>query len=146
MFPNADSVSNANQKTNIKNNIGKSYIFDFKTGDFELQDGKLIFSDENTALKIWIEKVLRTEKNRYVIYDNTAYGCQLEDLIIGSNFPVAFIESELRREIEDALTQHPKIIGISDFYMERLPSSVKVDFRVVLINGESFEQEVAFGG
>ena len=144
MFPNADSVSNANQKNDI-NNIGKSYIFDFKNGDFELQDGKLIFSNESAALKIWIEKILLTEKSRYIIYDNTPYGCQLEDLIIGSNFPVAFIESELRREIEDALTQHPKINGISDFYMERLPNSLKVDFRVVLVNGESFEQEVALG-
>ena len=145
MFPNAVSVSTLDSASAVKNNMGKSYIFDFKNGDFELQDGKLIFSDESTALKIWIQKVLRTEKNRYVIYENTAYGCQLEDLIIGSNFPVAFIESELRREVEDALTQHPKISGISDFYMERLSNSVKVDFRVVLINGESFEQGVAFG-
>ena len=55
----------------------KSYLFDFDRGDFVVRDGKLIECDGIDAIKVWIEKILRTEKGRYPIYDNTEYGCHL---------------------------------------------------------------------
>lgn len=44
-----------------------------------MRDGKLVECDGIDAIKVWIEKILRTEKNRYKIYDGTDYGCQIED-------------------------------------------------------------------
>lgn len=69
---------------------GKSYLYDFEKGDFVIRDGKLIECDGIEALKVWIEKILRTEKGRYQIYDGTSYGCQLEDLIIGNSYAIEF--------------------------------------------------------
>ena len=72
MFPNSNDIMLDN-KTQTSSGT-KSYLFDFTTGDFVVRDGKLIECDGISAIKVWIEKILRTEKGRYLIYDNTEYG------------------------------------------------------------------------
>ena len=79
MFPNSTGVTLNNET--ISSNGTKSYLFDFDSGDFVVRDGKLIECDGIDSIKVWIEKILRTEKVRYNIYNNTEYGCHLEDLI-----------------------------------------------------------------
>lgn len=108
----------------------KTYLFDFNRGDFVLRDGKLVECDGIEAVKVWIEKIIRTEKNRYSIYVGTQYGCHLEDLIIGNNYTASFVESELKREIEEALLQNPMIISLSGFVLERDKGSITVTAEV----------------
>jgi phage baseplate assembly protein W len=109
---------------------GKSFLFDFTAGDFVISDGKLIECEGIDAIKVWIEKILRTEKGRFRIYNDTDYGCRTEDLIVGSNYPIAFIEAELKREVEDALLQNPNILSVSNFNIERTASGITVSMEV----------------
>ena len=109
---------------------GKSFLFDFTAGEFVIRDGKLVECDGIEAIKIWVEKILRTEKGRFAIYSGTDYGCHLEDLIVGSNFSAAFIESELRREVTDSLMQNPQIKNISNFEVIRGTNSITVSMEV----------------
>ena len=146
MFPNATGISILEERAIIKNNMGKSFLFDFSKGDFELQDGQPVISDEETSIKVWIEKILRTEKNRYKIYDGTVYGCQIEDLIIGNNYPASFVESELQREVSEAILQHPKISSIADFQINRLINSAEVTFSVILKTGAVIQEGVVLDG
>jgi hypothetical protein len=118
---------------------GKSFLFDFATGDFVLMDGRLAEADQTTALKIWIEKVLRTELNRFQIYDGKNYGVMVEDLV-GQSLPFSFVESEIRREINNSLLQHPLINSVSNFVIERTGSKLNVSFVV----NNSIGQEVSF--
>jgi len=141
MFPQTTDLPNALQTENAVV-VGNSFLFDFSIGDFVLQDGKVIIANDETAMRGWIEKILRTEKDRYSIYENTEYGISIEDLLVGSNYSLEFAESELRREIEDALIQHPQIIGISNFSIERTTSGANVIFTVVLKDGTTFGNEV----
>ena len=110
--------------------VGKSFLFDFTAGEFVIRDGKLVECDGMEAIKTWIEKILRTEKGRFAIYSGTDYGCHLEDLIVGSNFSAAFIESELKREVADSLLQNPQITGISNFEIMRGTNSITVSMEV----------------
>ena len=110
--------------------LGKSFLFDFTSDEFVIRDGKLVECDGMEAIKIWIEKILRTEKDRFAIYSDTDYGCHLEDLIVGSNFSAAFIESELRREVTDSLMQNPQIKNISNFEVIRGTNSITVSMEV----------------
>lgn len=126
--------------------VGKSFLFDFTAGEFVVRDGRLVVADDTTAIKVWIEKILRTEKGRYAIYEGLSYGTSIEDLIIGTNYNIAFTESELKREIEEALLRHPQISGISNFILTREVSGVTAEFTVVLDNGEIVQSEVSLGG
>ena len=130
MFPNSTDIT-INNETQILSGT-KSYIFDFTTGDFVVRDGKLIECDGISAIKVWIEKILRTEKGRYPIYDNTEYCCHLEDLIIGNSYTAEFIEAELKREIEDALKQNSRITSVTNFKISRNKNAITVTLEVVL--------------
>ncbi len=130
MFPNSTDIT-INNESNTSSGT-KSYMFDFENGDFVVRDGKLIECDGIDAIKVWIEKILRTEKDRYKIYDNTEYGCHLEDLIIGNSYTAEFIEAELKREIEDALKQNPRITSVTNFNIIRNKNAITVTLEVVL--------------
>ena len=130
MFPNSTDIMISNE--NKASNGTKSYLFDFDSGDFIVRDGKLVECDGIDAIKIWIEKILRTEKGRYTIYADTEYGCHLEDLIIGNSYTVEFIEAELKREIEDALKQNPQITSVTNVQIIRSKHSITVTLEVVL--------------
>lgn len=126
-------------------NIGKSFLFDFNTGDFVLKDGRLVEVLGIEAVKVWIEKILRTEKYRYKVYereDKNEYGVVLEDLVVGNNFPKVFVESELKREITKALTRHPIIKSLTDWKIEKKNPTLNISFKVNLLDGNDFTQEV----
>lgn len=110
----------------------KTYLFDFSTGEFVVSDGKLAECDGLEAIRVWIEKILRTEKGRFKIYSGTEYGCRLEDLIIGSSYSAAFIEAELKREIEEALLQNPRITSVSNLQITRGASNLTIEMEVTL--------------
>ena len=134
MFPKTNDSTVAKNET-VSSNGTKTYLFDFDKGDFVVRDGKLVECDGVEAIRVWIEKIIRTEKSRYPIYDGTEYGCHLEDLIIGNNYTVEFIEAELKREIEEALLQNPQISNVSGFQLVRDANSITVTLEVYI--GES---------
>ena len=141
MFPETQKSTTQNNET-ITSNGTKTYLFDFDKGDFVVRDGKLVECDGVEAIRVWIEKIIRTEKSRYPIYDGTEYGCHLEDLIIGNNYTVEFIEAELKREIEEALLQNPQISNVSGFQLVRDANSITVTLEVYL--GESGANSITF--
>ncbi len=130
MFPNSTDITLDNKSDTSSGT--KSYLFDFTTGDFIVRDGKIIECDGIESIKVWIEKILRTEKGRCPIYDNTEYGCHLEDLIIGNSYTAEFIEAELKREIEDALKQNSQITSVTNFKITRNKNAITVTLEVVL--------------
>ena len=130
MFPNSTDITLDNESNTSSGT--KSYMFDFENGDFVMRDGKLIECDSIDAIKVWIEKILRTERGRYPIYSGTEDGCHLEDLIIGNSYTAEFIEAELKREIEDALKQNPQITSVTNFNIIRNKNAITVNLEVVL--------------
>jgi len=127
MFPNTNDTSNLETTTGTK-----SFLFDFENNEFVIVDGKLVECDGLDAIKVWISKILKTEKGRYEIYDDTNYGAKLEDLLIGSSYSSSFIESELKREIEDALLQNPQITAVTNFNITRESSRLTVEMEVII--------------
>lgn len=119
---------------------GKSFLFDFATGDFVLRDGKMVEATGIDSLKVWIEKALRTAKYRYEIYTGTEYGASTEDLV-GSNLPFDFIKEEMKREVREALQNNQEILSVSDLSFEREGSKMTVRFTVNSIFGAT-QQEV----
>ena len=115
----------------------KTLSFDFENNEFNLLGNKPVMVSDFEALKVWINKILRTEIMKFAVYDDTEYGVQLEDLIIGKNFDRDFAESELRREIEATLMKNTEIKGISDFNVSAERDILKVSFTVKTIYGES---------
>ena len=144
MFPEIAQLEFKEQSAQMYQ-MGTSFLFNFKIGDFDVRDGRLVKVQDNEALKIWIAKILKTEKYRYLIYersDKNEYGVIIEDLLVGRDYPQAFIESELKREIEAAMLKHPLISSLSDWQIQKANPFLNISFKVNTINGSSFIQEV----
>ena len=123
--------------------IGKSFLYDFDKGEFAIKYGRLVEIRGLAVLKQWIEKVLKTEKFRFRIYDGVEYGVALEDLI-GSNLPRAYIEAEIMREVTESLLHNIYIQGVEEWDFERDGKRMRIFFRVITVEG-AFDMEVING-
>ena len=149
MFPTLD-LDNVVEELKVEENKnqGKTFLYDFDKGDFVIRDGRLVEVEGKEAIKVWIEKILRTEKFKFEIYKENGeideYGVSIKDLILGKKVPQFFLQSELKREIEQALKKHSEIDRIEDFRTEHELATLKIYFTVILKNGETLNQEVNF--
>ena len=141
MFPinQIQGESNLAALTEIENKtkFGKSFLFDFEQGDFILIDGNVQVIEGKQALKIWIQKILRTEKIKYKIYEiiDNGYGVSLIDYL-NSDLPTGFIYANIQSEINEALGSHPDIINVTGYDFERATRGVKVSFTITTTYGQ----------
>lgn len=119
---------------------GTTFLYDFQKGDFVYRNGAPIIVEGQKALEIWIEKVIRTERFKFKVYDNAEYGVTIEDLI-GSNLPYSFLDAEMKRELTEAILRNPYIENLSEWKFEREGSLWTITFTVETVDG-SFEMEV----
>lgn len=139
IFPEFE-YSDTQETTTTQISYGKELAFNFEIGDFIYQDGKPKVVEGIEALKVWIEKAIRTARYRFPIY-SFQYGCELED-IIGLDLPRAVLESEVQRVIKEALIYDDRIEDVRDFIIERGGDWLKVTFTVITALGDTLEQEV----
>ena len=138
MFPDYESQINIGEMIETTSN-GKSFLFNFSIGDFPLKDGKLQVITGIDALKVWIEKVLRTEKKKFRIYDE--YGVSFE--VLNTKHPYMFIQAEIQREITEVLSKNSDILSIDNFSFALEKRTLIVSFEVNSVYG-LISQEVSF--
>ena len=128
--------------------LGTDFAYDFKKGDFILENGQPKKINGKAAIAVWIEKVMRTQIYRWPIYETLPYGTNIEDLVIGKYFPIAVVKSELIRELTEAITKHPEISYLDtwEFQYDEDSEFLNVEFTVHLENEESFKKEVLMVG
>ena len=116
-----------------------TFDFDFDTGEFKMKNGNPVILTGVDALKMWVQKCIRTQLNRYSIYKGHQYGANIEDLVIGKNYNLDFSESELQREIEDALLQHEDIRSLNNFTVAHEKRVMNISFTLETTYGEITE-------
>ena len=149
MFPeintNIDRLSDINTNTDYIEPLGKTFLFDFKTGSHKVIDGRLQECTLMESVAQWIEVILRTELNKYKVYteDETEdFGISIYKYIGDRNIPLIYLASELKREIEEQLLKHRFIESITDYSTERVNRGLHIQFTVVLKNNDTIRKEV----
>lgn len=153
MLPNIEvnriKQNNDIEESSTNGKFGRTFLFDFEKGDFILKDGKLVLGDDIQSIRVWIEKVIRTEKFKFKIYDNSTnnqYGVTIMDLIMGSRLPMSFIAAEIQRELTDVILKNPQILAIENFNIEKMKNILHVNFNVRLSDGRVFNKGVKLDG
>lgn len=110
----------------------KEIAIDFKSGEPILQDKKIIILEKTDALKVWVWKTLKTERDRYLIYSRD-YG---NDLIenIGQIYDKKTKDALMINEIKDCLLVNPYITNVYNFSINGGRSPV-ISFNVDTIYG-----------
>ena len=127
---------------------GTSYLYDYKTGDFVLRNGKLVELYGKAAIAAWLEKIIRTEKFRFRVYDNVDY-CVTIERLIGGVYPKGFVEAEIKREITEASLYNSYIVDLVEWSFERDEDYLKVGFTVIVadhVEEGNFLLEVVLNG
>lgn len=138
-----DIFMNQEQQEKLQNDLPlfKEISIDFDTGEFVIQDGDLVILEGTEALKVWIWKTLKTERNRYLIYSNS-YGNDLADNI-GQIYDKVTKDALMINEIKECLLVNPYITNVYNFSIETKEEGRHpiINFNVDIIYGTT-ESEV----
>ena len=102
-----------------------------------LVDGEVQVLEGIEALKVWIEKNIRTARYRWPAY-TWDYGTELDDLI-GLSVSNDVLEREFERVIKEALSIDKRISEIKDFKASVQGDNAVVEFTVVTFDGQTLE-------
>lgn len=134
-------ISTANEQSS---KIGRSFLFDFKTGQHQITDGKVIECDQLQAIQQWLELLVRTMLDKYKVYQGTGFGLTWEQYIGRRDLPLGFIISELEREVSEAAVKlNPAIASVQEFTVERQTRGLTVDFSAVLKDKQVLEVSIS---
>lgn len=128
------------QQTEPAPKYGKSWLFDFKKGDFVVDGaGRVTEADGHRAWIQWCIKTILTQRFAYVIYSSD-YGTELEEAQKQPDRKA--VEIELERAITEALLVDPRTEMVKDFVFEWEGDTVKVSFVAVPVVGPLERLEV----
>lgn len=104
-----------------------------RTYRIDIEKGRIYDdTDQLEAMKQAIYKIVNTERYRHAIY-SWQYGIELADLLGKSK---SYVFPELKRRIEEALTQDDRILSVDSFEFETIaPGAVRAAFTVHTIFG-----------
>lgn len=108
---------------------------------FRIKNGRIEgFIDGMDAVLQSAELILSTERFRYPIFSGD-YGAELEGLVGKRK---SYVEGDIRRRIEEALSEDDRIRGIKNFSMSFERECILLKFTIVSDLGET-ERSMAIG-
>lgn len=138
--------SKETEKTEQVLPLFKEMAIDFETGEPIIKNNEIVTLEGVEALKVWVWKILKTERNKYVAYSES-YGNDLKENI-GQIYDETVRRAVIQNEIINCLMVNPYITNVNNFQVEsdaekRYPIFY---FSVSTIYGEITNQEVNIFG
>ena len=104
------------EKSDVELPLFKEIAIDFETGEPLLKENEFIILEGKEALKVWVWKTLKTERNKYLIYSDS-YGNDLAENI-GQIYDKTTKDALMINEIKECLSVNPYITNIYNFNIE----------------------------
>lgn len=97
--------------------------------------------DSLGAVNQCIHKALKTPRFRCLLYDNQ-YGSEIKETIVAEDVTPEYIEAEIPRLVEDALSVDSRILSVRDLAFEYKGDMVHISFTADTTFGETYIEEV----
>lgn len=94
----------------------KEMAIDFETGEPIIKNDEIVILEGTEALKVWIWKVLETERYKYKAYTEN-YGNELKEQL-GTIYDKTIKDAILENEIRECLEVNPYIVRLHSFSIE----------------------------
>lgn len=117
----------------------KEYAWDFNRNSFIYNDnGSMKIVTRNEAIKVWVYKVLQTERFRYGAYYDD-YGLDLEKFI--GKVPNNVINAnQLYNAIKEALLVNPYILAVNDISVKQVNKKITLNLELTTVYGKSTQK------
>ena len=102
MFPSNFIESTATE--NETEETGIDFLFDYEKGQHIMRGAVLSECDELQSIRQYIQNVLRTKANLYMVYtksEDTIFGISVYEYLGTRTLPTGYLNSELKRDIEE---------------------------------------------
>lgn len=109
------------ETSNVELPLFKEIAIDFETGEPLLKKNDFIILEGKEALKVWVWKTLKTDRNRYLIHSES-YGNDLSDNI-GQIYDKVVKDALMINEIKECLLVNPYITNVYNFSITTLEES-----------------------
>ncbi|WP_339010508.1 DUF2634 domain-containing protein [Fusobacterium varium] len=94
----------------------KEMAIDFESGEPIIKNNEIVILERTEALKVWIWKVLKTERYKYKAYTDN-YGNELKEQL-GTIYDKTIKDAILENEIRECLGVNPYITRLHSFSVE----------------------------
>lgn len=133
MFPSNFIESTATE--NETEETGIDFLFDYEKGQHIMRGAVLSECDELQSIRQYIQNVLRTKANLYMVYtksEDTTFGISVYEYLGTRTLPAGYLNSELKREVTELLLKHPKISEVKEWSGKREKRGLDISFTVEL--------------
>lgn len=144
IFPFIEATEEEVEELEVELPLAKEYAWDFNKQDFRYKNGKMYFAYGNEAIKIWLWKLLKTERFRYLIF-SWDYGNEIIELI-GQGYTQALINSEAERYVREAIEYNLSdyVTDITDVEITFVDRLLSVSFTAITPYGEvQYNEQIA---
>ena len=136
LFPFATDEEISLASTEVTASSIREYGLDFKSGRLT---GKIVEGVD--ALCVWAYLALKAKRYRWVIY-SWGYGDEVYDLI-GYSYSEEYLNSEVRRYMEECLFENEHITGIEDLEVSQIKYVLHIKFRMITdVGSKEVEMDV----
>ena len=126
--------------------IGRTWVFDFNTGEFLMSQGgtpRKIQNDDVAILQQWIRRALTTERLAYNIYPQ-GFGVELEPILSNAlTGPAA--TAHVVTTVTEALLYHDRISNVTNVVVTDENGTIFIKADVKIEEGELFSVNVPLG-
>lgn len=120
--------------------IGRTPLFNFSTGRYEIKDGKIVECTQAEAVRQWVGFLVKTFVGKYRVYDNTDFGTYIKNYIGEKNR--GFVLSEIKRELEEKAEDNRAIEEITDIEGKTKGDKMTISLTIVMTDKTEVEVEV----
>lgn len=132
-----DNVNNVNVENQV---LGRSFLFDFDTGQFVLNNGKLVDTTRTQTINQWINLCARTYIGKYEVYKDNGFGTKIEKLI-GHKLN-AFYKATISSTLKDGLLKNKEIKEVKNIEITEDNKIYTINIDVTLNDNSNLKSEV----
>lgn len=136
IFPFIEATEEETEEIEEELPLAKEYAWNFDKEDFRYKNGKMYFVEGNEAIKVWLWKLLKTERFRDLIF-TWDYGSEIHELI-GQGYTQGLTNSEAERYVREAIEYNLSdyVTDISDFEVDFNDRLLSISFIATTPYGE----------
>ena len=136
LFPFATDTEITLASTEVTASSIREYEIDFKTGKLT---GRIV--EGVNALCVWAYLAIKAKRYKWVIY-SWFYGSEHYNLI-GYSYSEEYLHSEIKRYLEDCLSENEHITGIEDLVVSKIKDKLTIKFTLVTdVGNKGVEMDV----
>lgn len=142
IFPDIN-INEESKNTITPSKVGRCFLFDFETGKYKVQNGKMVECTNKEAVEQWIKLLILTRAEKFRVYKGISFGLKDFYNLKGRNIASdVYMQGEVKRELKDKIEAHVFVKTVSEVSLSFEAEKMNIKLSVILEDGTNLDSEV----